>query len=112
MVRTSGVVTARFADPGALLQSAVPVVAISQVDKLRVYAYVGQSDAPFIQLGMPVVVAKPQSRAAESLVEMAYAMSGVRQQQAPKSKEASQKGGFFSRIMGNVPEDKAEVGVE
>src|SRR5712691_8072261 len=33
------------------------------------------------QLGMPVVVAKPQSKASESLTELAYALSGVRRQQ-------------------------------
>jgi hypothetical protein len=43
---------------------------------------------------------------------MAYAMSGVRQQQAPKAKESPQKGGIFSRILGNAPEEKTEVGVE
>ncbi len=64
------------------------------------------------QLGMPVVVAKPQSKAGESLVEMAYALSGVRQQQAVKPKEPAPKGGFFSRILGNVSEEKTEVGVE
>jgi MinD-like ATPase involved in chromosome partitioning or flagellar assembly len=64
------------------------------------------------QLGMPVVVAKPHSKAAESLVEMAYALSGVRQQQAPKVKEAPPKSGIFSRILGSAPEEKTEVGVE
>ncbi len=62
------------------------------------------------QLGMPVVVAKPQSKAAESLVEMAFALSGVRQQRAAKPKE-TQKNGFLSRILGNVDE-KTEVTVE
>ena len=61
---------------------------------------------------MPVVVAKPQSKASESLTEMAYALSGVRrQQQAPKPREV-QKGGLLSRILGSVPEDKTEVSVE
>ncbi len=67
------------------------------------------------QLGMPVVVAKPQAKAAESIVEMAYAMSGVQsqQQQAPRSKETVQKSGLFGRILGGVvAEDKTEVGVE
>ncbi len=64
------------------------------------------------QLGMPVVVAKPHSKAAESLVEMAHALSGVRQQQAPKAKESPQKSGIFSRILGNAPEEKTEVGAE
>lgn len=58
-----GTVTARYADPGALVQnaensqtSALPVVTISQVDKLRVYIYVDQKDAAFIQIGGPAKV--------------------------------------------------------
>lgn len=62
------------------------------------------------QLGMPVVLAKPTSRASESIVEMAYALSGVRAKSAPKSKEP-QKSGLFGRILGNVQE-QAEVRVE
>ena len=61
---------------------------------------------------MPVVVAKPHSKAADSLVEMAYALSGVRQQQPSKSKETPQKSGLFSRILGGTSEEKTEVGVE
>ncbi len=64
------------------------------------------------QLGMPVVVAKPQSKAAESMVEMAYALSGVRQQQqAPPAKESS-KGGLLGRILGQTSDEKSEVKVE
>jgi RND family efflux transporter MFP subunit len=51
-------VTARFADPGALVQSAItsqtttlPVVALSQTNRLRVYAYLDQRDASFVRLG-------------------------------------------------------------
>ncbi len=51
-------VTARFADPGALVQSAInaqtsalPVVALSQTNKLRVYVYLDQRDASFVRLG-------------------------------------------------------------
>ena len=65
------------------------------------------------QLGMPVVVAKPQAKAAESLVEMAYALSGVRQQhQGQKATKETTKSGFLSRILGTVNEDKTEVSVE
>ena len=53
-----GTVTARYADPGALMQSAtsaqtsaLPVVTVSQVDRLRVYAYLDQRDATFIREG-------------------------------------------------------------
>ncbi|MEX0683109.1 MAG: P-loop NTPase [Dehalococcoidia bacterium] len=62
------------------------------------------------QLGMPVVLAKPQSKASESIVEMAFALSGVRQQRAQRPKEAA-KGGLFSKILGTQPE-QAEVRVE
>lgn len=64
------------------------------------------------QLGMPVVVAKPQSRAAESMVEMAYALSGVRHQRSSKQKDATKSsGGFLNRILG-ASEEKTEVSVE
>jgi RND family efflux transporter MFP subunit len=53
-----GRVTARFADPGALVQnaansqsSALPVVTISDSSHLRVQAYVQQQDAPFVHIG-------------------------------------------------------------
>jgi pilus assembly protein CpaE len=62
------------------------------------------------QLGMPVVVSKPTSKASESIVEMAFAVSGVRTNKSAKPREA-QKSGLFGRIMGNVQE-QAEVGVE
>lgn len=58
-----GVVTARYADPGALLQAAtgnqtgsMPIVRVSQVDRLRIYAYVDQRDASFIKVGDPVQI--------------------------------------------------------
>ncbi len=53
-----GRVTARYADPGALVQnatssqtSALPVVTISDTSHLRVDAYVQQQDAPFVHAG-------------------------------------------------------------
>lgn len=59
----NGTVTARFADPGALVQnatnaqtSAQPIVTISQLDKIRVYVYVSQSDASFLKEGYPVTI--------------------------------------------------------
>lgn len=59
----SGTVTARFADPGALVQnatnsqtSAQPIVTLSQLDKIRVYVYVAQNDAAFLHEGYPVTI--------------------------------------------------------
>ena len=46
-----GQVTQRFADLGALLQNAVPVVTVSTVDHLRVGIYVDQRWASFVKIG-------------------------------------------------------------
>lgn len=54
----AGIVTARYADPGALVQNAansqtnsLPVVTISDISKLRVAVYVPQQDVPFVRIG-------------------------------------------------------------
>ncbi len=51
-------VTARFVDPGALVQAATssqttnqPIVTLSETDRLRIYAYVDQKNASFVRLG-------------------------------------------------------------
>ena len=59
----AGVVTARYVDPGALLPaatgatvSAQPLVDVAQVDRLRVFVYLGQDAAPFVGAGDAVVL--------------------------------------------------------
>lgn len=59
----SGTITARYADPGALVQnatnsqtSAQPVVTLSELDKIRIYAYVSQMDAAYLKEGYPVTI--------------------------------------------------------
>lgn len=59
----AGRVTARFVDPGALItnaqtniSSALPILTISDDSRLRIYAYVQQSDAPFVHVGDRVEV--------------------------------------------------------
>lgn len=54
----AGTVTARYADPGALVQAALgaqtgalPLVTISTPERLRVYVYVPQHDASFVKVG-------------------------------------------------------------
>src|ERR1700744_952832 len=51
----SGTVTARYADPGALVQNATssqtssqPVVTLSELGRIRIYIYVPQIDAAFV----------------------------------------------------------------
>lgn len=59
----AGTVTARYADPGALVQnatssqtSAQPIVTVSQLDKIRIYIYVAQNDAEYMKEGYPATV--------------------------------------------------------
>jgi membrane fusion protein, multidrug efflux system len=53
----SGVITQRFADPGALVQNggssstAQPLVTLAQVDRLRVTLYLDASVAPLVKVG-------------------------------------------------------------
>ncbi len=75
-----GTVTARFADPGALVQSAtsaqttaLPVVTLSQIDRLRVYVYLDQNSASFIRVGDPATVfdaARPDVKLTATVTRM------------------------------------------
>jgi RND family efflux transporter MFP subunit len=63
----AGTVTARYADPGALVQAAtgaqtgaLPLVTISTPERLRVYVYVPQRDAAFVKVGDRAVVTMPE----------------------------------------------------
>jgi RND family efflux transporter MFP subunit len=62
-----GVVTARFADPGTLIQSAanaqsgaVPIVSIAKGDTLRVYVYLDQASASFVRVGDVATIRVPE----------------------------------------------------
>ncbi len=61
-----GVITARYADPGALMQNAqnaqtssLPVVAVGTTDSLRIFVYVDQRDAADVRRGTPVTIEDP-----------------------------------------------------
>jgi RND family efflux transporter MFP subunit len=63
----SGVVTARFADPGTLIQSAanaqsgaVPIVSVAKGDTLRVYVYLDQASASFVRAGDVATIRVPE----------------------------------------------------
>ena len=60
----NGTVTARFVDPGALIQAAtssatqaVPLFTIMDISTLRFYINVPQEDAPLVKKGTPVTIA-------------------------------------------------------
>jgi membrane fusion protein (multidrug efflux system) len=59
----SGLITARFADPGAMIQiatssatSASPVFTIMDIETVRIYTNVPQDDAPMVRAGTAVIV--------------------------------------------------------
>ena len=72
-----GVVTARFVDPGALIQvamssatQAVPLFTIMDLSTLRFYVNVPQEDAPFVKTGTPatIVLKEPAEKKIETTV--------------------------------------------
>ncbi len=59
----NGTVTARYSDPGALIQSAaasqtsaLPLVEISEISRLRIYVYVDQAHASLVRIGDSVTI--------------------------------------------------------
>jgi membrane fusion protein (multidrug efflux system) len=63
----TGTITARYADPGALIQNAVnqetttlPIVSISQVNRLRISIFLDQRYASFVHIGDPVEISVPE----------------------------------------------------
>jgi len=62
-----GTVTARFADPGALIQAAtnaqtgaIPIVTVSKTDRLRIYVYLDQGSAALVRVGDPALLRVPE----------------------------------------------------
>lgn len=65
----SGIITARFADPGALIQAAtgsssqaIPLYTIMDISTVRIYANVPQEQAVWIKKGLPVELRSPELR--------------------------------------------------
>jgi RND family efflux transporter MFP subunit len=55
-----GIVTARYVDPGALLQATTPVLSIARPDRLRVFCYVDQRSAGQVRVGDRAEVRFPE----------------------------------------------------
>ncbi len=76
----SGVITARYADPGALVTnatsnqtSALPLVTIADASRLRVTVYVDQSEAPNVRVGTPAEVVDSSNPERKGLGKVARA---------------------------------------
>lgn len=64
----AGVITARYADAGAMLPaatsstgSAQPLVELQDMRRVRIWSYLGQSDAPFVRIGDQVTIASREA---------------------------------------------------
>lgn len=84
-----GTVTARYVDPGALVQnaansqtSAQPVVSLSTLDHLRVQAWVDQHDAALVKIGDPVTITMDEKPG----VSLAAKVTRIAGELAPKTK--------------------------
>ncbi|MHB1847250.1 MAG: efflux RND transporter periplasmic adaptor subunit [Deltaproteobacteria bacterium] len=79
-----GRITARYADPGNLLQaatgsaaSALPLVELQEVGRLRIYVYLGQDDAQLVRQGDPCELVSddhPDQPISASVTRMAGAL--------------------------------------
>ncbi len=111
----AGTVTARFADPGALIQSAassqtsaMPVVTVSQIDRLRVYVYVDQRAAASIRVGDPAEI-----RAAERPeVVKKGTVARLNHELDPKSKTMLAEIDLDNRDQGIIPGSYVSVTLE
>jgi RND family efflux transporter MFP subunit len=56
----AGVVTQRYVDVGALVQTGVPIVDMADVGVLRVTVYVGQEVAPYLKLHTPATLTQEE----------------------------------------------------
>jgi membrane fusion protein, multidrug efflux system len=86
----AGRITARFADPGALVQSAatsqtsaLPVVTVSKTDSLRIFIYLDQADAASARRGTPATVALTERPG----VKLAATISRVAGELDPKTRK-------------------------
>ncbi len=80
----TGTITARYADPGALIQNAInsqssaqPVVTLAELGRLRIYVYVEQRDAAFLKTGYPVEITlteRPDTHIKGSITRIAGAL--------------------------------------
>jgi membrane fusion protein, multidrug efflux system len=82
----AGTITARFVDTGALIQNAgnsvaaaTPVVAVSQLDRLKVYAYADQNTAGSIHVGDRAYIgdsARPETKVSAALSRTSVQLNG------------------------------------
>jgi membrane fusion protein, multidrug efflux system len=99
-----GVITARFADPGALLQaatqsvSALPLVSVANIDRVRVQTFLAQAEALFVREGDHVTVwaqEKPDTRADATVTRMTKELDAKSRTMLTEIEMDNTKTGFY-----------------
>jgi RND family efflux transporter MFP subunit len=108
----AGIVTARYADPGALVtnatsnqSSALPVVTVADPTRLRVTVYVDQSEAPNVQMGTPAEVidaSNPSRQGAGKVARVAGELDTKTRTQLTEVDFDNSKGEFIPGSFVNV----------
>ncbi len=116
-----GRVTARYADPGALVQNAqtgqtasLPLVTVEDDSKLRIDAFVQQQDAPFVHAGDKVEIvdaANPARKITATLTRVSGALDPRTRTMLVEAQLNNPKemllGGSFAYMTLHVPEPSA-----
>jgi RND family efflux transporter MFP subunit len=99
-----GIITARFADPGALLQaatqsvSALALVSVANIDRVRVQTFLAQAEALFVHEGDHVSVwaqEKPDVKAEATVTRMAKELDAKTRTMLTEIEIDNTKTGFY-----------------
>jgi RND family efflux transporter MFP subunit len=113
-----GTVTARYADPGALLQSAassqtsaLPVVTVSETRRLRVFIYLDQADAGAVRAGTRAEISldeRPAFHVSTTVARVSGELDGKTRKMLAEIDLADRSGsiiaGGFVRVLLEVPQ--------
>ncbi len=122
-----GVVTARFADPGALVQNAAngasgaqPLVTVAQIQRLRVNLYLDQRFAAVVKVGTPVAISpadRPEFTVQAKITRMSGALdlrtrTMLAEVELDNRKGEFLPGGFMSAVLSLKVPPRLELPVE
>jgi RND family efflux transporter MFP subunit len=110
----AGVVTARYVDPGALVpaatastQASLPIVDVADLDTLRIFVYVGQDLAPFVQPGNEVEVWQDELPDRRIAAKVTYTTGAL----DPRTRTMQVEVDVDNRALGMLPGTFAHVGL-
>jgi membrane fusion protein, multidrug efflux system len=110
----TGIVTARYVDPGALVpaatastQASLPIVDVASLDTLRIFVYVGQDVAPFVHAGDVVDVWQDELPDRHIPAKVTYTAGAL----DPRTRTMQVEVDLDNRSVGMLPGTFAHVGL-